>query len=173
MGDARPGPDPAGFGDLPSQFFALAHEVKRLANARYQGSGLSMARLMVLHELVDRGPTRIGSLSTCLNVAARTMTSTVDGLAREGLVERRPDPTDGRAVVVALTERGRRQYQRGVEIRNGVLAEVFDVLDEHERDRLGALLLRLGAAASEVAASDAAHAGVPAAGAAVSAAGVR
>ena len=53
MGDARPRPDPAGFGDMPSEFFALAHEVKRLANARYQGSGLSMARLMVLHELVE------------------------------------------------------------------------------------------------------------------------
>ena len=59
-------PIPPDSGDLPSAFFVSAHEVKRLANARYQGSGLSMARLMVLHELVDRGPIRIGSLSTCL-----------------------------------------------------------------------------------------------------------
>lgn len=154
MGDARPAPDPAGFGDLAGEFFALAHEVKRLANARYQGSGLSLARLMVLHELVDRGPIRIGSLSTCLNVAARTMTSTVDGLARDGLVERRPDPTDGRAVVVSLTEQGRRQYERGVEIRNGVLAEIFDVLDDRDREQLAHLLRRLGAAAADVAARD-------------------
>lgn len=164
MGDARPGPEPAGFGDLAGEFFALAHEVKRLANARYQGSGLSLARLMVLHELVDRGPTRIGSLSTCLNVAARTMTSTVDGLARDGLVERRPDPSDGRAVVVALTERGRRLYEHGVEVRNGVLAEVFDVLDEDERHQLADLLRRLGEAATEVAAADPARSGAERAG---------
>ena len=170
MGD-RPGPDPAGFGDLPSVFFALAHEVKRLANARYQGSGLSMARLMVLHELVDRGPIRIGSLSTCLNVAARTMTSTVDGLVREGLVERQTDPTDGRAVVVSLTVRGRRQYERGVEVRDGVLAEVFDVLDDRERDQLASVLHRLGTAAREVAARDAAHESGPGAGGASHVAG--
>ena len=75
------------------------------------------------------------------------MTSTVDGLVREGLVERQTDPTDGRAVVVSLTGRGRRQYERGVEVRDGVLAEVFDVLDDRERDQLASVLRRLGTAA--------------------------
>lgn len=154
MADDRALAEPVGFGDLPAEFFAIAHEVKRLANARYQGSELTMARLMVLHELVDRGPTRIGSLSGCLNVAARTMTSTIDGMVRDGLVERQPDPTDGRAVVVRLTPRGRRQYERGAAIRNGVLAEVFDVLDDDERAQLARVLHRLAAAAAEVARAD-------------------
>jgi DNA-binding MarR family transcriptional regulator len=143
--------------DLATEFFALAHAVKRLANARYQGAGLSVARLMVLHELVDRGPTRIGELSDCTNVAARTMTSTVEGLARDGLVERRADPADRRAVVVAVTEHGREVFEDGVEIRNGVVDEVFAVLDDEERARLSDMLRRLAAAAGTVEAADRSH----------------
>jgi DNA-binding MarR family transcriptional regulator len=151
MADERPPGDPHdGQPDLATAFFALAHAIKRTANARYQGAGLSVARVMVLHELIDRGPTRIGSLSTCLNVAARTMTSTVDGLTRDGLVERRSDPADGRAVIVRLTDRGRAMFEEGVEIRNAVVSEVFDALDAGERAQLGDMLHRLAAAAVQV-----------------------
>lgn len=156
-GDARSPQQP----DLATAFFALAHAIKRTANARYQGAGLSVARVMVLHELVDRGPTRIGCLSTRLNVAARTMTSTVEGLARDGLVERRADPADGRAVIVRLTDRGRAVYEQGVEVRNAVVSEVFAALDDDERARLGDMLARLAAAAEQVADADRAVAAAP------------
>jgi DNA-binding MarR family transcriptional regulator len=134
---------PGGAVDLASQFFALSHGLKRVVNARYRTAGLSMARLQVLHHLDDAGTTRIGGLSEHLDVAARTMTSTIDGMVRDGLVERRSDPADGRAVLVAMTARGRAAYAEAVEVRNAMFDEVFAALDDEERAAFARVLARL------------------------------
>jgi DNA-binding MarR family transcriptional regulator len=149
VGDNRPPQDliPGSAVDVGSQFFALAHSLKRRINAGYRSAGMSMARLQVLHALAESGPTRIGELSEHLDVAARTMTSTVEGLARDGLVERTPDPTDGRAVLVAVTPRGEASFAEAIGIRNEMFDEVFARLDPGERDQLAALLRRLAGVA--------------------------
>jgi DNA-binding MarR family transcriptional regulator len=133
--------------EVGTEFFALAHSLKRLVNARYRRAGLSMARVQVLHALSEHGTIRIGELSEQLDVAARTMTSTVEGLARDGLVERTPDPTDGRAVLVAMTPRGEASFAEAIGIRNEMFDEVFARLDPGERDQLAALLRRLAGVA--------------------------
>jgi DNA-binding MarR family transcriptional regulator len=133
--------------DVGTQFFALSHSLKRRINAGYRRAGMSMARLQVLHTLAESGPTRIGELSEHLDVAARTMTSTVDGLARDGLVERAPDPSDGRAVLVAMTDRGAEVFAEAVEIRNRSFDEIFALLDPADRDGFAILLRKLAEAA--------------------------
>jgi DNA-binding MarR family transcriptional regulator len=131
--------------ELADAFFAVAHALRRFSDARFRDTKLSMARLKVLRELTE-GATRIGELSVCLDVAARTMTSTVNGLERDGLVKRRPDPVDGRATMVAITPRGRRVYQGGWAIRTAAMGELCAVLDGRERAQLMAVLDKLGAA---------------------------
>ncbi|RKN37749.1 MarR family winged helix-turn-helix transcriptional regulator [Streptomyces hoynatensis] len=49
-----------------------------------------------------------GQLLTQTLVTSGTMTNRIDRLAKKGLVERLPDPTDRRGVLVRLTEAGRR-----------------------------------------------------------------
>ncbi len=57
---------------------------------------------------VDRtGPLRLTELAAIEGVAQPSMTALVTGLERSGYVERRPDPNDKRAVLVALTDAGR------------------------------------------------------------------
>lgn len=133
--------------DVGTQFFALAHSLKRLVNAGYRHAGMSMARLQVLHTLAESGPTRIGELSEHLDVAARTMTSTVDGLARDGLVERTADPRDGRAVLVSMTDRGAAVFAEATEIRNRYFEEIFALLDPADREAFAIVLRKLAGAA--------------------------
>ena len=52
------------------------------------------------------GPQRLGELAEHLRIAPRSATEVVDALAERGLVERRPDPADRRATLVALTAHG-------------------------------------------------------------------
>ena len=77
--------------DLADDFFAVTHALKRNINARVQPTGLSLARLQVLFQLVDGQGIRIGELSSCIGVAARTMTSTIEAMERDALVTRHPD----------------------------------------------------------------------------------
>lgn len=53
------------------------------------------------------GPRRITALATVQGVTQPSMTVIVGGLERDGLVERRRDPDDGRAMLVELTDAGR------------------------------------------------------------------
>ncbi len=130
--------------DLSDTFFAVAHALKRLVNARVQHTGLSMARLRVLYQLVGGESVRMGELSQCVDVAPRTMTSTIDAMERDGLVERRPDPTDGRATVVSITDDGVRSYDEGMRLQARAVADLFDVLDADQRTALMEILDRLG-----------------------------
>jgi DNA-binding MarR family transcriptional regulator len=151
MGDNRPPGESPGRDcvDVATEFFALAHSLKRMVNARCRAAGLSYARVQVLHVLDEWGTTRIGDISDHLDVAARTMTSTVDGMVRDGLVARRTDPEDGRAVLVEMTPGGRAVFDRVLAIRNTVLAEVFASLGSDDRERLLGLVRALASETAE------------------------
>ncbi len=63
-------------------------------------------QLSVLARL-EAAPATPGELADVERVSAPSMTRTVSRLAERGLVERHPDPRDGRQVLVALTPAGR------------------------------------------------------------------
>jgi DNA-binding MarR family transcriptional regulator len=70
---------------------------------------LSFTTLSVLDTLASRGsPMRLTDLTKTEQVTQPAITQLVTRLERDGLVERRPDPTDGRAVLVHITEEGHR-----------------------------------------------------------------
>ncbi len=67
----------------------------------------------------------------------------VDALADAGLVRRRPDDSDRRAVLVDLTDAGRTLAASVARAQRRASAGLFDVLDESEQRALAALLGRL------------------------------
>jgi DNA-binding MarR family transcriptional regulator len=67
---------------------------------------LSFTTLSVLHTLAHYGPQRLSELTASEQVTQPAVTQIVTKLERDGLVERRADPTDGRAVLVHITEAG-------------------------------------------------------------------
>lgn len=129
--------------DLADAFFTASHALKRTINARVQPTGLSLARLRVLYQLDANAGIRIGELSTCVDVAPRTMTSTIEAMERDGLVTRRPDPNDGRATIVTITDAGRRSFAEGRRVQASVIADLFASLDADQREALGEVLVRL------------------------------
>lgn len=94
------------------------HLLRSLADVDRQ-AGLTRARLSALSVLVFGGSRTLGELAAAEGVAGPTMTRIVDGLIGEGLAERRPHPSDGRAVTIAATSRGevlmRQAQQRRIE----------------------------------------------------------
>lgn len=70
--------------------------------------GLTRARATVLAYLYAQGPSIQSTLAQALRVTPRNVTGLVTGLEAGGLVERVPHPTDGRALVVQLTDAGAR-----------------------------------------------------------------
>ena len=93
--------------------------------------------------LTRHGPVRLGALSEHLRIAPRSATEVVDALEEAGLVERRPDPGDRRATLVALTDRGA-QVAAGVRAARAAEAEEFFArLDDADRASLTRILRNL------------------------------
>ena len=61
----------------------------------------------ILVPLFEEDGLRMGELAARARLSKQTMTTMVRLLARDGLVERRADPSDGRASLVFLSERAR------------------------------------------------------------------
>jgi len=84
-----------------------------------------------------------GQLVTETLVTSGTMTNRVDRLVTRGYVEREPDPTDRRGVIVRLTPTGMAVVDSAL---SDLLAHEHDLLAElgaDERDDLAGLLRRL------------------------------
>ena len=62
--------------------------------------------IAVLGLLSDHGELRLGALAGDLGVDTSVVSRTVALAVQRGLVARRPDPRDGRASLLSLTERG-------------------------------------------------------------------
>jgi DNA-binding MarR family transcriptional regulator len=111
----------------------------------YRPSGWSAAALSTL-DAVDRlGPQRVTDLVARERITQPGMTSLVSRLADAGLVERRQDPSDGRATLVAITAAGREHLQSLRQRRAEVLAERIACLPAGERRTLTAAAAALQA----------------------------
>jgi DNA-binding MarR family transcriptional regulator len=77
--------------------------------------GLTFGRIRAIRRIA-RSPMTMGELAANLGIDAPYATLVVDELERQGLVERRPHPTDRRAKLVAVTLRGDAVARRADEI---------------------------------------------------------
>lgn len=103
--------------DLPQQFreaLGLAYQrVNALQRDEKRCFGVSLSRCVTLETLLREGSLPVRELASRLGLDASTVTRSVDGLVREGLVRRaRDECRDRRRVFVALTARGRTLAQK-------------------------------------------------------------
>lgn len=89
------------------------------------------------------GPLRMVDLAERLHVVPRTVTTVVDTLEADDLIERRPDPQDRRSTLVHLTPRGLERLEQMREARRKAAGQLLSVLDDDEQAQLRALLERL------------------------------
>ena len=117
--------------------FLLAKAAQRwneLLAERFAAAGYADVRPSygsVLLPLYEEDGLRMGELARRARLSKQTMTTMVPRLERDGLVMRRPDPSDGRASLIFLTERSRRFEP--------VAAEALRDLDTTVRKRLSGL----------------------------------
>ncbi len=79
----------------------------------------------------------MSGLAKALDVTQRRVTALVDALEADGLVERRPHPTDGRSTIVSLTKKGLAQQQATWEQQQTEVGRAFaDLSPAHQRQLL-------------------------------------
>jgi DNA-binding MarR family transcriptional regulator len=106
---------------------------RRLVTERDPDNELSLNTMAVLGSLHRHGALTVGELATLERVQPPSMTRTVTCLEELGHVSRRKHETDGRQVVVELTDTGRETVLADRRRRDAWLARRLTELTPHER----------------------------------------
>ncbi|WP_051191832.1 MarR family winged helix-turn-helix transcriptional regulator [Microbacterium luticocti] len=114
--------------------------------ARLAGVDLDAADIHPLYHLGMHGPTRASDLASALQLSRPTMSKQLARLAAARLIERSPDPTDGRAVLVSLSPEGTRIHAALVARGRDAVREALATWHPDDRRRFAELTTRFVAA---------------------------
>ncbi|WP_079151734.1 MarR family transcriptional regulator [Streptomyces sp. RTd22] len=111
--------------------------------AREVHPDLESAAYGLLMRLEDAGEQRATDLAAYIGVGKATMSRQLRALEGLGLVTRAPDPADGRAFLVQLTDEGRARFRRVRGARRARYARRLAAWERSEVAELARLLHRL------------------------------
>jgi DNA-binding MarR family transcriptional regulator len=115
----------------------------RAAAAQHE---LSLTESAVLARLGREGPATTADLARGEGMRPQSMSAVVATLEERGFVERKPHPSDGRQVNIALTDRGAAVRSSAKDLKRAWLAQATSRLGDEDRQilaRAGDILKRL------------------------------
>lgn len=129
---------------LGGELYRLLRMMERVQarQAARAPDGLERATYLLLVHLVTDGPRRLGALADAVHSDASTVSRQAAALVKLGLVERRADPDDGRASLLAATDDGVRVFEDKRRRRNELFDQLLAGWTEEDRHTLGDLLAR-------------------------------
>lgn len=133
---------------LSEAFWAVSRRMREASVAAWASYDVTPGQVRALRVVERHGcgeddapeGVRASELAQHLRIAPRSVTEVVDGLEAKGLVQRRPDPTDRRALRVVLTEQGRALTRELRATKGAESQRVFGRLSARDRAELARIL---------------------------------
>ncbi len=101
-----------------------------------QGAAISHSHVSILDHVASSPGCGIQEIARELDLATPTVSISVRQLEDKGLLTRQPDPHDGRAVQVYLTEHGEALHQRMHRFRRQKFERLLEGLTDRQRTSL-------------------------------------
>jgi DNA-binding MarR family transcriptional regulator len=122
--------------ELGHQLRQTILRLARRVRAERADDAMSDGKLSVLFMLANEGAQTLGSLSDHERVTPPSMNRTINGLVESGLVTRVSDATDGRKVVIDVSDAGRRLVRDTRRKRDAWFSSRLSKLTNAERETL-------------------------------------
>ncbi len=119
--------------------------ISRLMRQRRQGETLDTGSFWLLKTLAASGPLRVTDLAACTNLDPSTVSRHVAQLDGAGLIERTPDPVDGRAHRVKVSAPGAEKIEAALRSRRALLERCLESWEARDLEELDRLLTRFAA----------------------------
>lgn len=126
--------------DVADRLHSWAIHLLRWLREADRASPVSAAELSALSVIVHAGPLSPTALARLEQVQPPSMSRTVRGLEERQLVDRAPDPHDGRAVHLSATPAGREVLEEGRERRLRVLHHQLEELKDEDVETIRSAL---------------------------------
>jgi len=128
--------------DLMMLLHRTGHALETELTARLAEIGLTPRARCVLSSALDAGRTQT-EIADHVSIDKTTMVVTMDALEAAGYAERKPSPTDRRARVVVVTDKGREIVAKADGVYEDVVSSVLGSLPPDEREGMVNGLTRL------------------------------
>jgi DNA-binding MarR family transcriptional regulator len=132
--------------ELERSLTQVARAILRLEVPRSElaeGESIDRAGYWLLVRLSSQAPVRLSELAGTVELDLSTVSRQMRDLVACGLVDKVPDPVDGRASLLSLSRRGWAVLESVSEARRQALAEVINAWSDEERTALTSGLRRL------------------------------
>lgn len=107
-------------------------------------ANLTVSQFGTLEALLHLGPLNQRELGQKLLKSGGNITLVIDNLQKNGLVEKKTDPNDRRAVIISLTNKGRTFIEEFFPQHLAKIKEEFRCLSIKEREQLAGICKKLG-----------------------------
>jgi DNA-binding MarR family transcriptional regulator len=146
-------------GALASVVARLRRVLRASVRSDYAWERLPMAQVEILQRLSEEPGLRISDLAARHRLAINTVSNLIQQMVVAGLVERRPDRADRRAVEVTLTPAGRQELAAWLEANNRRLAHAMDRLSDRDQRAIAAAVPSLSRLVEQLEQDDRARTG--------------
>jgi len=121
----------------------LTMAIGRRFRTRHDGDTVDPSQASILYALKSHGAMRLGDLADAMRLDASTVSRHVQQLGDKGLLDRDPDPEDGRARIIAISTSGITALKRTFDQRRAFIVDAMADWSDADRDRLRGDLVRL------------------------------
>ena len=101
-----------------------------------KSTGLSMPQFSILMQLHHKGPCGMSEIGERFDISAAAASQLVDKLVQAGYLERTEDPTDRRAKLLALSDKGKELINQGTEERHRWMDDLTSKLSTEEQAKV-------------------------------------
>lgn len=129
--------------NLLEAFWAVTRRLRVDIRVALEPWHVSPSQSRALGVLSRHGEMRLSALAEHLRIVPRSATEVIDDLEKRGLAVRKPDPSDRRATLVALTPEGVSTMQAINEARAAEADRLFAGLNPADRADLTRILRQL------------------------------
>ncbi|MFE2962285.1 MarR family winged helix-turn-helix transcriptional regulator [Streptomyces sp. NPDC059340] len=112
--------------DLRVAFNRLRRRIREVAETEGEAQDLTPSQVSALTLVSKSGAATASGLAAAEGVRPQSMAATLAALDQYGLIERNPDPGDGRRQLVTLTDAGRERIEGTRQARAEWLARAFE-----------------------------------------------
>ncbi|WP_370466858.1 MarR family winged helix-turn-helix transcriptional regulator [Streptacidiphilus sp. PB12-B1b] len=125
--------------------FARRAERVRMGGIGEQHNSMDRAAYLLLNRLEREGPVGVKALAQAMGIDSSTVTRQVAPLVESALVDRVPNPNDGRAVLLELSPGGLQRLHEVRASRQALMRELVSTWPQADREQFCALLTRFNA----------------------------
>ena len=124
------------------RFLKLASRLRHLESENFPPEGIqvSPSHIALIEYTANNPNCGVQELAKALKLSTPTLSVSVRQLEKSGLITRKPDPSDGRAVQLSLTSKGEEIHQSARRFHRLKFKKLLSGLNPKERENLVNLL---------------------------------